>query len=59
MAPRKDPASAVVDFFTTAPIETAQTVLAIARNIVAKRAPKRPASRKPSTANSQPPAAQS
>jgi hypothetical protein len=41
MAPRKDPASVVVDFFSTAPIETAATVLAICKGIVAKRQPVR------------------
>jgi hypothetical protein len=39
MAPRKDPASVVVDFFSTVPIETAATVLAICKGIVAKRQP--------------------
>lgn len=40
MAARRDPAAVVVDFFTTAPLEAAQTVLAIVKGIVAKRAPK-------------------
>lgn len=39
MAQRKDPAAAVVDFFNAAPLETAATVLAICKGIVAKRQP--------------------
>lgn len=39
MAAKKDPASAVVAFFETTPIETAQTVLAICRGVVARRLP--------------------
>jgi len=34
---RKDPESAVVEFFSAAPLATAQTVLTIAKGIVAKR----------------------
>jgi hypothetical protein len=37
---RKDPVDVVVAFFETAPIETAQTVLAVARGILARRTPK-------------------
>lgn len=48
MARRKDPAAEVVDFFTNAPLGTAQTVLAIAKSIVGKRAPKT-STRKPAT----------
>jgi hypothetical protein len=47
MAPRKDPASVVVDFFSTAPIETAATVLAICKGIVAKRQPAKSRRAKP------------
>jgi hypothetical protein len=50
VAPRKDPASVVVDFFSTAPVETAATVLAICKGIVAKRQPARAKPRKPATA---------
>jgi hypothetical protein len=39
MAQRKDPAAAAVDFFNSAPIETAATVLSICKSIVAKRQP--------------------
>lgn len=39
MAQRKDPAAVVVEFFNSAPIDTAATVLAICRSIVAKRQP--------------------
>lgn len=39
MATKKDPAVAVVAFFENAPIDAAQTVLAIAKGIVAKRQP--------------------
>lgn len=39
MAQRKDPAAVVVEFFNAAPIDTAATVLAICRSIVAKRQP--------------------
>jgi hypothetical protein len=39
LAAKKDPASAVVEFFTTAPLETAQTVLNICKGIVARRLP--------------------
>lgn len=55
MPQKKDPASTVVQFFDHAPLETAQTVLAICKDIVARRQPARAkASRKPaarSTAN--------
>lgn len=54
MARRKDPASDVVDFFQTAPIEAAQTVLAIVKGVVAKRAPKPRGNQKPSTEIPQP-----
>lgn len=47
MAPRKDPAAIVVAFFETAPVETAQTVLAICKSILARRQPKTRAGRKP------------
>jgi hypothetical protein len=40
MPTRKDPASQVVEFFESASIETAQTVLAICKSVVARRAPK-------------------
>lgn len=50
MAARKDPASVVVEFFSTAPIESAATVLAICKGIVAKRQPKKV--RKPAAAAS-------
>lgn len=39
MPQRKNPASAVVEFFETASIETAQTVLAICKGVVARRQP--------------------
>jgi hypothetical protein len=39
VAQRKDPAAVVVEFFNSAPIDTAATVLAICRSIVAKRQP--------------------
>jgi hypothetical protein len=39
MASRKDPAAAVVAFFETAPLETAQTVLAICKDKVKRRQP--------------------
>jgi hypothetical protein len=39
VAQRKEPAAVVVDFFNAAPLETAATVLAICRSIVAKRQP--------------------
>jgi hypothetical protein len=37
---RKDPVDHVVAFFETAPLEQAQTVLTIARGILARRTPK-------------------
>lgn len=39
MAAKKDPASAAVEFFQSAPIESAQTVLNICKSIVARRLP--------------------
>lgn len=39
VAQRKDPAAVVVEFFNVASLETAATVLAICRSIVAKRQP--------------------
>jgi hypothetical protein len=39
VAQRKEPAAVVVDFFNAAPLDTAATVLAICRSIVAKRQP--------------------
>lgn len=39
MASRRDPAAAVVTYFETAPIDTARTVLAICRSVMAKRLP--------------------
>lgn len=50
MPPKKDPASTVVQFFHDAPLDTAHTVLAICKDIVARRQPARAkASRKPAT----------
>ena len=40
MSRRKDPVDVVVAFFETAPLEQAQTVLTIARGILARRQPK-------------------
>jgi hypothetical protein len=40
MSKRKDPVDQVVQFFETAPLEQAQTVLTIARGILARRTPK-------------------
>jgi hypothetical protein len=40
MSRRTHPADQAVVFFETAPLEQAQTVLAIARGILARRAPK-------------------
>ena len=40
MSRRKDPVDVVVAFFETAPLEQAQTVLTIARGILARRTPK-------------------
>jgi len=40
MARRKDPAAAAIEFFQNAPLEAAQTVLGIAKNVVAGRQPK-------------------
>jgi len=42
MAQRKDPAGAVVHFFQTAPTDTAATVLAICKSILARRQKKLP-----------------
>jgi hypothetical protein len=39
VAAKKDPASAAVEFFQSAPIESAQTVLNICKGIVARRLP--------------------
>lgn len=39
MAQRKDPASVVVEFFNSAPVDTATTVLNICKSIIAKRQP--------------------
>ena len=39
MAPRKEPASIVVEFFEAAPLDTARTVLAIVKGIVARKSP--------------------
>lgn len=39
MARKKDPASVVVEFFEAAPVDTAVTVLAICKGIVARRQP--------------------
>lgn len=39
MAAKKNPADAVVAFFESAPIESAVTVLAICKGVVARRAP--------------------
>ena len=39
MAAKKEPASVVVDFFSTAPLDTVATVLAIVKGIVARRQP--------------------
>lgn len=39
MAPRKDPASVVVEWFEAASPETAKTVLAIVKAIVARKSP--------------------
>ncbi len=49
MASRKDPASAVVAFFDTVSLETAQTVLAICKGIVTRRQPARAKKHKPPT----------
>jgi hypothetical protein len=46
---KKDPASAVVEFFSTAPLETVQTVLAIVKGIVARRQPAKTKPRKGSS----------
>ena len=40
MARRIDPASQVVTFFETAPVESAQIVLAIVKGVVERRVPK-------------------
>jgi hypothetical protein len=51
MAAKKDPASAAVEFFQSAPIESAQTVLNICKGIVARRSPAKARTRKsPATA---------
>jgi hypothetical protein len=39
MSKRRNAASVVVEYFQSVPLETAQTVLAICRGIVAKRQP--------------------
>ena len=39
MARKKDAGSSVVEFFETATLETAQTVLAICKGVVARRQP--------------------
>lgn len=39
MATKKDPAITVVAFFENAPLETAQTVLAICKSVVSRRQP--------------------
>jgi len=39
VAAKKEPASVVVDFFSTAPLDTVATVLAIVKGIVARRQP--------------------
>lgn len=41
MGKRKEPAASVVEFFETASVETAQTVLAICKTILARRQPAR------------------
>jgi hypothetical protein len=52
MSRRIDPVDQVVQFFETAPLETAQTVLTIARGILARRTPKaKPAKPGPLTAD--------
>lgn len=39
MAAKKNPAAEVVAFFESAPIDTAQTVLAICKGVLARRQP--------------------
>lgn len=53
MAAKKDPASVVVEFFSTAPPETAATVLAIVKGIVARRLPAKVKPRQTRTAGRQ------